>query len=86
MLDGASKGSEESKKTSKKAKEAKGVTDAPDDNMQATFQADLEKAKSATKNTKDVMTTAATKIFANYANLFSVIAKYVRNKIVEEQM
>jgi hypothetical protein len=42
LLDGASKGLGKSKKTSKKAKEAKGMTKAPDNNMQATFQADLE--------------------------------------------
>ncbi len=36
FLDGASKGSK-SKKTLKKAKEAEGVTEAPNDPMQATF-------------------------------------------------
>ncbi len=45
LLDGASKGSGKSKKTLKKANEAKGVIKAPDNNMQATFQGDLEKAK-----------------------------------------
>jgi hypothetical protein len=86
LIDGASKGLGKSKKTSKKAKEAKGVTEAPDDNMHATFQADLEKAKSAAENTNSVMTAAATKMFRFYTNLLSVKAKYMWNKIVEEQM
>jgi hypothetical protein len=74
LLDGASKGSCKSKKTLKKAKEAKGVTEAPNNDMQATFQADLEKAKSAAENAKGAMTAAATKMFPFYANLFSVEA------------
>jgi hypothetical protein len=74
------------KKSLKKAKEAKGVTKAPDNKMQATFQADLEKAKSATENTKGMMTTVAKKMLAFYNNLLSVKAKYTWNKIVEEQM
>jgi hypothetical protein len=50
--------------------------------MQATFQADLEKAKSAAENTKGAMTAAASQMFAFYANLLSVKAKYALNKIV----
>jgi hypothetical protein len=49
---------------------------APDNNMQATFQADLEKAKSAAENAKGKMTAAATQMFAFYAHLLSVEAKY----------
>ncbi len=86
LLDGASKGSGKSKKISKKAKEAKGMTEVPDDPMQATFQADLEKAKLAAENAKGTMTTAATQMFALYASLLSIEAKYVWNKIIEEQM
>ncbi len=86
LLDRASEGSGKSNKTLKKAKEAKGVTDVPNDPMQATFQVDLEKVKSAAENAKGAMTTAATQMFAFYANLLSVKAKYGWNKIVEEQM
>jgi hypothetical protein len=54
--------------------------------MQATFQADLEKAKEAAENAKGAMTAAANKMFTCYANLLSVEAKYAWNKIIEEQM
>ncbi len=76
---------EKSKKTSKKAKEAEGVTETPDDDMQVTFQADLKKAKSAAENAKGAMTATANKMIAFYANLLSVKAKYAWNKIIEEQ-
>jgi hypothetical protein len=46
----ASKGSRKPKKSLKKAKEAKGVTKATDNKIQATFQADLKKAKLAAEN------------------------------------
>jgi hypothetical protein len=62
------------------------VTKAPDLEMQATFQADLEKAKEAVENAKGMTTTAANKMFAFYANFLSVKAKYAWNKIFEEQM
>jgi hypothetical protein len=45
-----------------------------------------ESAKSAAENAKGAMTAAATKMFAFYADLLSVKAKYVWIKIVEEQM
>ncbi len=70
MLDGASKGLGKSKKTLKKATEAEGMTKASNNNMQATFKADLEKAKSAAENAKGAMTAAATKMFVFYANSF----------------
>ncbi len=70
----------------KKAKEAKGVTKVPNNPMQATFQADLEKAKSAAKNTKGAMTAAASQMFAFNTYLLTVKAKYAWSKIVEEQM
>jgi hypothetical protein len=76
---------QKSNKTLKKAKEAKGVIEAPDNNMRATFQVNLAKAKSATENTKGAMNAAANKMFAFYANLLSVEVKYTWNKIVEEQ-
>ncbi len=73
LLDGASKGSGKSRKTLKKAKEAKGkakeakgkakeakgATKVPNNPMRAIFQADLEKAKEAAKNTIGAMITAA---------------------------
>ncbi len=61
------------------------MTKALDNDMRATFQADLKKAKSAPENAKGAMTAAANKIFALYANLFSVKAKYTWNKIVKVQ-
>ncbi len=94
LLDGTSEGSGKSRKTLKKAKEANrkakvadGATKVPGDPMtRASFQADLEKAKKATKNAKGAMTAAASQIFAFYANLLSVKAKYAWNKIIKEQM
>jgi hypothetical protein len=85
LLDGASKGSEKSKKSSEKAKEPKVTTRASDQEMQANFQADLAKAKEAAENAKGAMTAAANKMFAFYANLLLVEAKYAWNKIIEEQ-
>jgi hypothetical protein len=61
------------------------VTKASDDDMQAPFQADLEKAKSAAENARGTMTAAATKMFAIYADLLSVKVKYAWNKIIQEQ-
>jgi hypothetical protein len=81
----ACNGTDKSKKFSKKAKEAEATTKAFDQEMQANLQADLKKAKEATENTKGAMTTAANKMFTFYANLLLVEAKYVWNKIVEEQ-
>jgi hypothetical protein len=75
LLDGASKGSGKYKKTPKKAKEAKSMTKTPDNNMQATFQVDLKKAKSAAENTKGAMTASANKMFAFYTNFPSAKAK-----------
>jgi hypothetical protein len=81
LLDEASKGLGKSKKSSKKAKEAKGVTKAPDSQIPATFQANLEKAKVAPENAKGVITTAANKMFMFYTNLLSIQAKYMWNKV-----
>jgi hypothetical protein len=44
------------------------------------------KAKKVAKDAKCVMTAAASQIFMFYANLLSVEAKYVWNKIVKEHM
>jgi hypothetical protein len=93
LLDGASKGSEKLSKKSKKVKEAEakfkeadGATKVPKYPMKANFQANLEKAKKATKDTKGAMTTAANKMLLFYTNLLSVKSKYAWNKIVIEQM
>ena len=72
LLDGAGKGSEKSKKSSKKAKEPKSITGASDQEMQANFQADLVKAKEVAENAKGMMTAAANTMFTFYANLLSV--------------
>jgi hypothetical protein len=92
LLDGASKGLGKSRKNSKKAKEAEAkskeaneVTKVPKDPVRATFQADLGKAKKAANDAKGAMTAAASQMFAFYANLLPLKAKYARNKIVVEQ-
>jgi hypothetical protein len=92
LLDGASKGLVKLRKNLKKAKEAEakskevdGATKMPKDPMRATFQANLEKAKKATKDAKGAMTAAASQMFTFYANLLSVKAKCMWNKIVVKQ-
>jgi hypothetical protein len=93
LLDRASKGSGKLSKKSNKAKEAKakskevnGATKVPQDPKEANFQANLEKGKKAAKDAKGAMTTAASKMFAFYANLLSVKSKFAWNKIIVEQM
>jgi hypothetical protein len=54
--------------------------------MQATFQANIKKAKEADEYNKGTKTAAANKMFAFHANLLSVEVKYTWSKIVEEQM
>ncbi len=91
LLDRTSKGSgtrkpKKTKEAEAKSKEATGATKVPEDPMKVTFQADLEKAKKAVKDTKGAMTTAACKMFSFYANLLSSESKYLWNKIVIKQM
>jgi hypothetical protein len=81
-----SKDSEKSKKSSRKAKEAKATAEASDPEMQANFLLDLKKAKEAAENAKGEMISTANKMFQYYTNLLSVEAKYVWNKIITEQM
>ncbi len=64
----------------------KAATKASDQEIRASFQADLTKAKEATENAKGAMTIAANNMFAFYTNLLLVEATYAWNKIVEEQM
>jgi hypothetical protein len=92
LLDGTSKGLEKLSKKSKKAKEAEakskeadGVTKVPKDPMKANFQANLAKAKKASKDAKGAMTAAASKVFAFYSNLLSPKSKYAWNKIIVKQ-
>ncbi len=92
LLDGAREGAGKLRKNSKKAKEAKaksnegdGATKVPKDPMKATFKANFEKAKKATKDAKGAMTAAASKMFAFYSNLLSIESKYTWNKIIIEQ-
>jgi hypothetical protein len=92
LLDKASKGSGKSSKKSKKTKEGKAkskeadeATKVPKDPMKANFQANLEKAKKAAKDTKGAITASASKMFAFYSNLLSVKSKDAWNKIVFEQ-
>jgi hypothetical protein len=81
-----SKGAGTSRKSSKKAKEGTATADTSEPNLQANFQLDLKKAKEAKKNAKAKAESAAKDMFQFYVNLLSVDAKYVWNKIVQEQM
>jgi hypothetical protein len=65
-----------------KAKEPEAMTGASDQEMQASFLADLMKAKEATENAKGTMTIAANKMFTFYNYLLLVEAKYGWNKTV----
>jgi hypothetical protein len=76
LPDRVSNGTDKSKKSSKKAKEAEATTKASDQEMQSNFQVVLKKAKEAAENTKGTMTTAANKMFAFYPNLLLVEKKY----------
>jgi hypothetical protein len=62
------------------------LANAPAPELRAKYQADYEKAKSATETTKNKCEATATKMFQYYANLLSADAKYAWNKINTEQM
>ncbi len=68
-----------------KSKEVKGATEVPEDPMKAGFQANLEKTKKTAKDTQGATTTAASKMFTLYLNLFSPKSKCAWIKIVVEQ-
>ena len=57
----------------------------PENPMEASFQADLEKAKKAVEDALGAMTAAASEMFAFYSNLLSPESKYSWNKIVSVQ-
>ncbi len=61
------------------------TADAPKPNLQAMYQLDPKKATEATKNARAKVESAAWDMFLFYANLLSVVAKYVWNKIIQEQ-
>jgi hypothetical protein len=83
-----------SKKSSKKASEkalqktkvGAALANAPAQELRTEYQADYDKAKSVAETAKKSREAAATKMFQFYANLLSLDAKYVWNKIVKEQM
>jgi hypothetical protein len=50
------------------------------------YQLDLKKAREATENAKAKAKSASQDMFQFYANLLPVDAKYVWNKIIQEQM
>ncbi len=67
------------------AKEAKEASKVNDNSMKAGFLEDLEKAKQAQSTAKGAMTTAVSKMFTFYSNLFSPESKYSWNKIIGKQ-
>ncbi len=80
------KKSSEKEKTSKKTKEGAALADAPAPELRDKYQALYDKAIFAKETAKNKKDAAATKMFHFYANLLSLDAKYVWNKIVQEQM
>jgi hypothetical protein len=85
-LDGTtSEGTGTSKKPSKRHKEALATAGTPEPNLPAIYQLDLEKAKEAAEKAKVKAELAAQEMFQLYENLLSIDAKYVWNKIVQEQ-
>jgi hypothetical protein len=76
----------EKEKASQKTKESAALANAPAPELRAEYQADYNKAKSATETAKNKCKATATKMFQLYANLLSLDAKYSWNEIVREQM
>ncbi len=73
-----------SEKASQRAKEGTALADAPDPELHAEYEKDLEKAKFAAETAKNKKEATAKKIFQLYANLLSLDAKYLWNKIIKE--
>ncbi len=61
------------------------LADTPAPELRTEYQADHKKAKFAAETAKNKCKAASTKMFQVYANLLSLDAKYVWNKIVKEQ-
>ncbi len=72
-----SKGEKTSKKTSQETKEGAALADAPDPELSAEYQSELEKAKFTTETTKKKKESAVKEMFQLYMNLLSVDTKYV---------
>ncbi len=79
------KKSSEKEKTPEKTKEGSALAKAPAPELHDEYQALYDKATFAKETAKFKRETAATKMFQFYANLLSLDAKYVWNKIVREQ-
>jgi hypothetical protein len=80
------KKSSEKEKTSQKTKEGVALADAPAPKLCDEYQALYDKASFTKEIAKNKRDATATKMFQFYANLQSLDAKYVWNKIVWEQM
>ncbi len=80
------KKSSEKETASKKTKEGAASAKAPAPELCDKYQALYDKATFAKETTKNKRKAAATKMFQFYANLLSLDAKYMLNKIVREQM
>jgi hypothetical protein len=79
-----SKGEKTSKKASQKTKTGTALVDAPDPELCAEYQTELEKAKFAAETAKNKKESAAKEMFQFYANLLSVDAKNAWKKILKE--
>jgi hypothetical protein len=75
-----------SEKGSQKTKEGTTLANAPAPELHVEYLADYEKAKFAAETTKNKREADTTKMFQFYTNLLSLDAKYMRNKIVREQL
>jgi hypothetical protein len=82
----SAKKSSEKEKASKKTKEGAVLANAPAPELCNKYQAVYNKANFAKEITKNKRQAAATKMFQFYANLLSLDAKYLWNKIVREQV
>ncbi len=80
-----SEGEKTSNKASQKTKEGTALADAPDSELCAEYQKDLEKAKEAAETPKNKEESAAKEMFQFYTNLLPADTKYMWNKIVKEQ-
>ncbi len=79
------KKSSEKEKASKKTKEGMASANTPAPELHDEYQALYDKATFTKETAKNKKEAAATKMFQFYANLLSLDAKYVWNKIVREQ-
>ncbi len=80
------KKSSEKEKASQKTKEGAALANAPAPELRKEYQALYDKATFVKETAKNKCEAAATKMFQFYANLLSLDAKYLWNKIVWEQM